>query len=89
MEDSVLAILGQDFRGDIVRGVGLNDDIAVEVQVSEDGSRGELSLELFDGELLVLIPMEALVLPGELRERSYCGGEAMNKLPVEVREAEE
>ena len=89
MEDTVLAILGQDSSGDVVRGIGLNDGIAVEVEVSEDGYRGKPSLKLLEGELLVLIPIEALVLPGKLREQSYCRGEAMDISPVEVGKPQE
>ena len=87
MEDAVLAVLGQDSRRDIGRGVGLNDDVAIEVEVGENGCRGEPSLKFLEGELLVLVPVESLVLPGEFREGSYGGGETMNEPSVLVRES--
>ena len=73
VEDAIFTVLGQVSSGDVVGGVGLNDDVAVEVEVSEDGCRGEPPFELLEGELLILIPMEALVLPGKFGEWSDGG----------------
>ena len=68
VEDAIFTVLGQDSSRYVVGGVGLNDDIAVEVEVGEDACRGEPPFELLEGELLILIPMDALVLPGKLGE---------------------
>ena len=87
VEDAILAILRQDPCGNVFGGIGFDDNIAVEAEVGQYGSRGETSLELLEGKLLVLVPMETLVLPGKFSKWSDHGGEAMDKTPVEVREA--
>ena len=41
VKDAVLAILGQYSHRYVVGGIGLNDDIAVEVEVGQDGCSGK------------------------------------------------
>ena len=65
---AVLAILGQQFRGDIVRGNGYDYYVVVEVEVSLDGYCCSPSLELLEGKLWIRIPIKALVLAGKLHQ---------------------
>ena len=69
VEDAVLAILGQYSCRNVVGSIGLNNHIAVKVEVCQDGGRSETLVELLVSELLILILVETLVLPRELRER--------------------
>ena len=84
MEDAVLAVQGQCTCRDVVGSVHFDDHIAVKVEVCQDGGRRKTLLEFLESRLLVRIPVDVLVLPGELRERSDSRGEAMCETSVKV-----
>ena len=84
VEDPVLTVLGQDTCGDVVGGIGLNDDVAIKVEVSLDRCRSELSFQFLESVLLVLVSIETLVFPGEFYEWPEGGGKAVDKTTVEV-----
>ncbi len=84
VEDSLVVVLGQYFSGDVIGGIGFNNNFLVGVEMGQEGGGSERVLSKLESLFAIVAPEEFVVLPDKGNNRGHDVAVFFDESPIQV-----